>query len=247
MSFTTPPTPGAVPRHVAIIMDGNGRWAKARGMPRTFGHREGVRALERVVRAAAERGVRYLTVFAFSSENWRRPKAEVTLLMELFRDALARWQAPLAEARVRMRVIGDRTAFSERLCGAIDACESATAGGSRMTLQIAANYGGQWDVCQAARAAAEAGLPITPENIERYLSTQDSGSVDLLIRTGGEQRISNFLIWQSAYAEIFVSARLWPDFDAGALDEALGWFAGRERRFGMTSEQVSGARVGDGS
>lgn len=228
----------AAPHHVAVIMDGNGRWAKARHLPRAEGHRQGVKALYRTVRRAAERGVRELTVFAFSSENWRRPAAEVSMLMRLFAASLRRWSVELQEAGVALRVVGERAPFGAEIVEAIVATERATAGGRVMRLNVAANYGGRWDMCQAAAALAAAGEPITPEGISARLATAGSGDVDLLIRTGGEQRISNFLLWQAAYAELYVTDCLWPDFGAEELDRALAWFEGRERRFGMTSEQL---------
>ncbi len=228
----------AAPHHVAVIMDGNGRWAKARHLPRAEGHRQGVKALYRTVRHAAERGIRELTVFAFSSENWRRPAAEVSMLMRLFAASLRRWSSELQASGVALRVVGERAPFGEEIVAAIEEAERATAGGRVMRLNIAANYGGRWDMCQAAAALAAAGEPITPEGISARLATAGSGDVDLLIRTGGEQRISNFLLWQAAYAELYVTDCLWPDFDAGELDRALAWFEGRERRFGMTSEQL---------
>ena len=223
------------PAHVAIIMDGNGRWAKRRLLPRAEGHRQGVEALNRVVEAAARLGIERLTVFAFSSENWARPAPEVAMLMKLFAQALHRWCEPLAKAGVRLRVIGDKTAFSDGVKEAIEASEHATANGSNMELVIAANYGGRWDVCQATQQVINAGLDMTPENLSKYLTVPD---VDLLIRTGGECRISNFLLWQSAYAEIYFTERLWPDFAAGDLEDALAWYVRRERRFGRTSEQL---------
>ena len=223
------------PAHVAIIMDGNGRWAKRRLLPRAEGHRQGVEALNRVVEAAARLGIERLTVFAFSSENWARPAPEVAMLMKLFAQALHRWCEPLAKAGVRLRVIGDKTAFSDSVKEAIEASERATANGSNMELVIAANYGGRWDVCQATQQVIDAGLDMTPENLSKYLTVPD---VDLLIRTGGEFRISNFLLWQSAYAEIYFTERLWPDFAAGDLEDALAWYVRRERRFGRTSEQL---------
>ena len=223
------------PAHVAIIMDGNGRWAKRRLLPRAEGHRQGVEALNRVVEAAARLGIERLTVFAFSSENWARPAPEVAMLMKLFAQALHRWCEPLAKAGVRLRVIGDRTAFSDSVKAAIEANERATANGTNMELVIAANYGGRWDVCQATQQVIDAGLDMTPENLSKYLTVPD---VDLLIRTGGECRISNFLLWQSAYAEIYFTERLWPDFAAGDLEDALAWYVRRERRFGRTSEQL---------
>ena len=223
------------PAHVAIIMDGNGRWAKRRLMPRAEGHRQGVEALNRVVEAAARLEIERLTVFAFSSENWARPAPEVAMLMKLFAQALHRWCEPLAKAGVRLRVIGDKTAFSDSVKEAIEASERATANGTNMELVIAANYGGRWDVCQATQQVIDAGLDMTPDNLSKYLTVPD---VDLLIRTGGECRISNFLLWQSAYAEIYFTERLWPDFAAGDLEDALAWYVRRERRFGRTSEQI---------
>ena len=221
--------------HVAVIMDGNGRWAKKRLLPRAEGHRQGVEALNRVVEAAARLGIERLTVFAFSSENWARPAPEVAMLMKLFGQALHRWCEPLAKAGVRLRVIGDKTAFSDSVKEAIEASERATANGANMELVIAANYGGRWDVCQATQQVIDAGLDVTPENLSKYMTVPD---VDLLIRTGGECRISNFLLWQSAYAEIYFTERLWPDFAAGDLEDALAWYVRRERRFGRTSEQL---------
>ena len=223
------------PAHIAIIMDGNGRWAKKRLLPRAEGHRQGVEALNRVVESAVQLGIKRLTVFAFSSENWARPAPEVAMLMKLFAQALHRWCEPLAKAGVRLRVIGDKTAFSDSVKEAIEASERATANGSNMELVIAANYGGRWDVCQATQQVIDTGLDVTPENLSKYMTVPD---VDLLIRTGGECRISNFLLWQSAYAEIYFTERLWPDFAAGDLEDALAWYVRRERRFGRTSEQL---------
>ena len=223
------------PAHVAVIMDGNGRWAKKRLLPRAEGHRQGVEALNRVVESAVQLGIKRLTVFAFSSENWARPAPEVAMLMKLFAQALHRWCEPLAKAGVRLRVIGDKTAFSDSVKEAIEASERATANGSNMELVIAANYGGRWDVCQATQQVIDTGLDMTPENLSKYMTVPD---VDLLIRTGGECRISNFLLWQSAYAEIYFTERLWPDFDAKDLEDALEWYVRRERRFGRTSEQL---------
>ena len=222
-------------KHVAIIMDGNGRWAKRRLLPRAEGHRQGVEALNRVVEAAARLSIERLTVFAFSSENWARPAPEVAMLMKLFAQALHRWCEPLAKAGVRLRVIGDKTAFSDSVKEAIEASELATVNGANMELVIAANYGGRWDVCQATQQVIDTGLDVTPENLSKYITVPD---VDLLIRTGGECRISNFLLWQSAYAEIYFTERLWPDFAVGDLEDALAWYVRRERRFGRTSEQL---------
>lgn len=233
----------STPRHVAIIMDGNGRWAKKRLLPRAEGHRRGVRALEKIVRRAGERGVAALTVFAFSSENWRRPKTEVDTLMRLFARGLLDWAAPLKERGVRLQVIGDRTAFPDDVRHAIAYCEEETKAGTAMVLSIAANYGGRWDLIQAAQRAAVAG-DLSAEGIAKHLTLSDLPEVDLLIRTGGEQRISNFLLWQSAYAELYFDETLWPDFDEERFDAAIAWFHGRERRFGMTSEQIREGATG---
>ncbi len=223
------------PHHVAIIMDGNGRWAKARFLPRAEGHRRGVTALDEVTEAAVRAGVKMLTVFAFSSENWLRPQQEVRMLMSLFSAALEKWCVPLKEAGVVLKVIGDRTAFSEDLNRVITYVEKETASGERMVLNVAANYGGRWDMLQAAQRVVDAGLAMTAENLERYLAVPN---VDLLIRTGGECRVSNFLLYQSAYAEMYFTDRLWPEFGADDLHAALAWYQGRERRFGRTSEQL---------
>ena len=233
-----------VPRHIAIIMDGNGRWAKRRLMPRVAGHRKGVEALRGVIRACAERGVTHLTVFAFSSENWRRPQEEVTLLMELFLRALENEVARLHENDIRFRVIGELSGFSERIQTLIRDAEALTRNNSRLTFTVAANYGGRWDIVQAVKKLMTAGM--TPEEVDeaalvQHLSMADMPEPDLFIRTGGEQRISNFLLWQLAYTELYFTETLWPDFDAAALDAAIVSFRTRERRFGRTSEQVRAA------
>jgi undecaprenyl diphosphate synthase len=235
---------GAVPRHVAIIMDGNGRWAKRRLMPRVAGHRKGVEALRGVIRACAERGIAHLTVFAFSSENWRRPQEEVTLLMELFMRALENEVARLHENGIRFRVIGDLSGFSERIQTLIREAEALTRNNTRLSFTVAANYGGRWDVVQAVRKLVASGA--APEDIDevalaQHLSLADVPEPDLFIRTGGEQRISNFLLWQLASTELYFTDALWPDFDAAALDEAIVSYRARERRFGRTSEQVHAA------
>ena len=239
------PDPRRVPRHVAIIMDGNGRWAKKRLLPRVAGHRKGVEAVRATVRAAIEEGVEFLTLFAFSSENWRRPAEEVSLLMELFVRALEQEVAKLHANGIRLRVIGDTSRFDRRIRELVAAGETLTAGNSRLTLTIAANYGGRWDVAQAARAYFAAhpeglapGAAINPEVLESYLSIAYAPEPDLFIRTGGEQRISNFLLWQLAYSELYFTDLLWPDFDAAALRAAIASFGGRERRFGQTGDQV---------
>jgi undecaprenyl diphosphate synthase len=234
-----------VPRHVAIIMDGNGRWAKQRLLPRVAGHRKGVEAVRATVRAAIERGVQYLTLFAFSSENWRRPADEVTILMELFLRALEQEVAKLHDNEIRFRVVGDLARFDKRIRELITAGEALTARNTRLTLTVAANYGGRWDVAQAARAyftahpeALDAGRAVEPEAIEPYLAMAYAPEPDLFIRTGGEQRISNFLLWQLAYTELYFTDLLWPDFDASTLDRAFASYRTRERRYGRTSEQL---------
>lgn len=233
-----------MPRHVAIIMDGNGRWAKRRLLPRVAGHRKGVEALRGVIRACAERGISHLTVFAFSSENWRRPQEEVTLLMELFMRALENEVAKLHENGIRFRVIGDLGGFSERIQGLIRDAEALTRDNVRLTFTVAANYGGRWDVVQAVRALIAEGAQaadIDEATLAKRLAMAGEPDPDLFIRTGGEQRISNFLLWQLAYAELYFTDALWPDFDAAALDAAIASYRRRERRFGRTSEQVQSA------
>ena len=237
-----------VPRHVAIIMDGNGRWAKARGKPRVFGHTRGVDAVRATLQACGERGIEYLTLFAFSSENWRRPPDEVSTLMKLFVSALRREISKLVELGVRMRVVGDVSAFDEELRRQIVESEQKTERNGKLHLTICANYGGRWDIAQAARRAAdgraaEGSGRLTEDDIARHLALSFAPDPDLLIRTGGERRISNFLLWQLAYSELHFSDVLWPDFDAAELDRALAWFATRQRRFGMTGEQVGAAPV----
>jgi undecaprenyl diphosphate synthase len=239
------PEPRSVPRHVAIIMDGNGRWANRRLLPRVAGHRKGVEAVRASVRAAIEQGVEYLTLFAFSSENWRRPPEEVSILMDLFTRALEGEVAKLHKNGIRFKVIGDTARFDRRIRELIADGEARTAGNSRLTLTVAANYGGRWDIAQAARAyfaahpdALANGRGVTPEAIEPYLAMAYAPEPDLFIRTGGEKRISNFLLWQLAYAELYFTDLLWPDFDETALAAAIQSYATRERRFGRTSAQV---------
>jgi undecaprenyl diphosphate synthase len=243
------PTVGDVPRHIAIIMDGNGRWAKQRVLPRVAGHRKGVEAVRATVRSCIERGVGYLTLFAFSTENWRRPEDEVSILMDLFVRALDQEVAKLHRNGIRFRVIGDTARFDARIRDLIAAGEQLTAGNSGLTLTIAANYGGRWDIAQAARRyfalhpeALREGGECLPEVLEPHLAMAYAPEPDLFIRTGGEQRISNFLLWQLAYTELHFTDLLWPDFDATALDGAINWYRQRERRFGRTSEQVEAAR-----
>ncbi len=250
MSPDVPSTPPRepLPRHVAIVMDGNGRWAQQHGLPRTAGHREGAKAVRRIVRACSERGIAVLTLFAFSSENWRRPRPEVEVLMHLFLTTLRREIRRLDAANVRLRFIGERGAFAATLQEDINKAEQRTAGNTGLTLVIAANYGGRWDIAQACRRVAEDVAAdrlqpgdITADLLDQYACLADLPEPDLFIRTGGEQRISNFLLWQLAYTELYFTDQLWPDFDAAALDAACAAFASRQRRFGQTSEQVAGA------
>jgi undecaprenyl diphosphate synthase len=235
----------SVPRHVAIIMDGNGRWAKQRDRPRTAGHREGVKSVRTVVEESVRRGVKTLTLFAFSSENWQRPRSEVNILMELFMSALRGEVRRLNDNGVRLRIIGDRSAFPEKLQRRILEAEEITGANLTLNLQVAANYGGRWDILQAARRLVEDvqnGMvdphAIDGQAIASRLSFPDLPEPDLFIRTGGEQRLSNFMLWQSAYAELYFTDVLWPDFDAAAYGRALDDFARRQRRFGRTGEQV---------
>lgn len=236
------PEPRRVPRHVAVIMDGNGRWAKQRGLPRVAGHRRGAEAVRNIVRACVERGVEYLTLFAFSSENWRRPPEEVSLLMQLFVMALEQEVEKLHEAGVRFRVIGDVKRFEPKLVRLIEDAEARTRGNRRLTLTVAANYGGRWDIMQAVRRMIrerpELAQGFSEEDFTPYLSMADAPEPDLFIRTGGEQRVSNFLLWQLAYTELYFTEVLWPDFDAATLDRAITSYQQRERRFGRTSEQL---------
>lgn len=227
-----------LPKHLAIIMDGNGRWAKNRFLPRIEGHRRGVETVRTVVGAARRLGVEHLSLFAFSSENWNRPQDEVSALLKFFVIGLQKEALPLAKAGVRLHVVGDRSLFSDELVTAIEQAEQATAEQDGMHLNVCINYGGRWDIARAAAEASAAGLDLTIENIDKFMSMSWSGPVDLMIRTGGEQRISNFILWQAAYAELWFTEKLWPEFEESDLQEALAWYAGRERRFGKTSEQV---------
>ena len=239
------PEPRDVPRHLAIIMDGNGRWAKQRLLPRVAGHQKGLEAVRRTVAASIERGIEFLTLFAFSSENWRRPPEEVGFLMNLFMAALEREVGKLHANGVRLRVVGDLAAFEPRLIDLIRRGENLTAENKRLTLTIAANYGGRWDLMQAfnglALAYPEKAGAYTEADLEPFLSMSYAPEPDLFIRTGGEQRISNFLLWQLAYCELYFTDMFWPDFDAAALDAAIASFRKRERRFGRTSEQLHAA------
>jgi undecaprenyl diphosphate synthase len=236
------PAHGEMPRHVAIIMDGNGRWAKRQRLPRIAGHKRGVEAVRATVKSCVERGIGYLTLFAFSSENWRRPPEEVALLMQLFQGALSNEVDKLHRNGVRLKVIGDMRRFDPAIRRLIEQGERLTADNQRLTLTVAANYGGRWDILQAlARLAQAAPLPeeIREDALAPFLAMSYAPEPDLFIRTGGEQRISNFLLWQLAYAELYFTETLWPDFDALALDEAIVSYRNRERRFGRTSEQLA--------
>mgnify|MGYP000499925407 FL=1 len=234
-----------VPQHVAIIMDGNGRWAQQRHMPRTVGHAKGAAGVRALVEHSAKLGVKCLTLFAFSTENWRRPEEEVSTLMRLFIQYLEVEMKNLSAAGVRLKVIGDVEAFAPELQQRIKDAESATVGNHLITLCVAANYGGRWDVLNALKGWQVANpnaavSELTEDALASYLSTAGQPEVDLMIRTGDEQRVSNFLLWQAAYAELYFTDTLWPDFGAEALDEAVCWYAQRARRFGMTTEQMSG-------
>ena len=233
-----------LPRHVAVIMDGNGRWAAARGQTRTAGHKAGLKSVRLIIEECSRRGIEALTLFAFSSENWRRPAEEVGSLMSLFLEALDREIAELHRKAVRVRVIGERGSLAVRLQARIAAAEEHTAGNRGLKLQVALSYGGRWDIVQAAQQLAReaASGALRPQDLgeERFaagLALAGLPPVELLIRTGGEQRLSNFLLWDLAYAELHFATCLWPDFTAGDLDEALAFFAGRERRFGRTGAQ----------
>ena len=239
------PVTSGIPRHVAIIMDGNGRWASQRLLPRTAGHAKGVQAVRRAVETCGRLGVDYLTLFAFSSENWRRPADEVSLLMRLFVQALEREVTKLQEQGVRLRVIGDLSAFEPRLQDLISQAQASTAQNDKLNLTVAANYGGRWDILQATRnmltkepALAQNPAAIEEESLAAHLSMSWAPEPDLFIRTGGEQRVSNFLIWQLAYTELFFTDCYWPDFGEKELKAAFEWYSTRERRFGRTSAQV---------
>lgn len=234
-----------LPRHIAIVMDGNGRWAKQQGLARHSGHKAGAINLRGIVKRCADLGVEVLTVFAFSSENWRRPKTEVSLLMGLFMDSLKQEVKLLSEHNVRLRIIGNRSAFSDNLQKQMAQTEEITASCNGMVLQIAANYGGRWDILQSVQKLAEKikqgelePAQLTEEMISDGLEFSELPEPDLFIRTGGEQRLSNFVLWQSAYAELYFSSAYWPDFDEKQLQLALNAFSQRQRRYGMTSEQL---------
>ena len=237
-----------LPKHIAVIMDGNGRWAKQRGLPRIAGHRKGVETARRLIVSCGEKGVKYLTLFAFSSENWRRPETEVKMLMDLFISAIDKEINKLHENNIRFKVIGDISRFNQQLRTKIKQAEELTKKNNSLTLNIAANYGGRWDIINACRKLAEsvADGKLRAEDIdERGLSLElslgDIPNPDLFIRTGGERRISNFLLWQLAYTELYFTDVLWPDFNQKELDTALASYAKRQRRFGQTAEQIEAA------
>jgi undecaprenyl diphosphate synthase len=240
-STQTVPEIASVPRHIAIIMDGNGRWATKRLLPRVAGHAKGVEAVRGIVETCALRGVKYLTLFAFSSENWRRPAEEVSVLMRLFVTALEREVTKMHANGICLKVVGDLSRFDSKLQQMIAVAERKTAGNTRLTVTICANYGGRWDVMQAIdkMVAAHPGASgFTEEQLAQHLSMAYAPEPDLFIRTGGEERISNFLLWQLAYTELYFTDTYWPDFDAAALDAAIASYWQRERRFGRTSEQL---------
>jgi len=250
-----PPTAiGALPRHVAIIMDGNGRWARSRGLPRSLGHKAGVEAVRRAVRAADHFGIEALTIYSFSSENWSRPKAEVEYLFSLLRRFVERDVADLHRRNVRIRIIGSRQGLDEDIVALLERCEQLTAGNTGLTLAVAFNYGGRQEIAEAARKLAEKVArgemtpeDITPEAIGRHLFAPDLPDPDLLVRTGNERRLSNFLLWQSAYAELVFLPEYWPDFDELSFQRALLDYAGRERRFGglgPAAKAASGGQAG---
>ena len=232
-------TSAAVPHHIAIVMDGNGRWASKRFLPRIAGHKQGVDSLRRCVKACAERGVGVLTVFAFSSENWNRPKDEVSGLMDLLALAIAREVPDLKRDGVRLYFVGDRANLSGKILAGLNAAEAATAENSGLVLNVCFNYGGRWDIAQAAGKLAKAGKSINEASLTSELALAHVPDPELLIRTGDELRISNFILWQAAYSELYFSPCLWPDFDEKALDEAIADFSRRERRFGKTSAQLA--------
>ena len=230
--------PATVPQHVAIVMDGNGRWAKKRFMPRLAGHREGLEALKRCVRACAQRGVKILTVFSFSSENWNRPADEVSGLMDLLLKAVTKEVPELHAQGIQLHFVGERSALSASMRHALSEAEHTTRDNQQLILNVCVNYGGRWDMVQAAAKLARQGQEITEESLQQALALSHVPDPDLLIRTGGEQRISNFLLWQTAYSELYFCDTLWPEFDEQSLDAALLDFQRRERRFGQTSEQL---------
>jgi undecaprenyl diphosphate synthase len=241
------PSAGAIPRHIAIIMDGNGRWAKQRYLPRVAGHKRGVETVREITKACASSGVEYLTLFAFSSENWRRPDEEVSMLRQLFSLALQQEVEKLNRNDIRLRVIGEIAPFGEQIQEQVRRAEELTSANKRLTLTVAANYGGRWDLLRALekmlQAAPDRRSGFTEEQLSQHLALSFAPEPDLFIRTGGEQRISNFLLWHLAYTELYFTDSLWPDFGAEALETAINWYQRRERRFGRTSEQLAGTQA----
>jgi undecaprenyl diphosphate synthase len=231
-------------QHIAIVMDGNGRWATKRFLPRLAGHRQGMESLRRCIRACLERAVPVLTVFAFSSENWNRPADEVSGLMELLATALAKEVPQLLKDGVRLHFVGERQSLSDKVRAGLNQAELATAANSELILNVCFNYGGRWDIAQAAARLAAQGQPVTEMALNQAMALAHVPDPDLIIRTGGELRLSNFLLWQAAYAELFFSDRLWPDFDEAELDRAIAEFNRRERRYGQTSDQLQPAADG---
>ena len=234
-----PINPTAVPHHVAIVMDGNGRWATKRFLPRVAGHKQGVDALRVCVQACIDRGIAVLTVFAFSSENWNRPVEEVSGLMDLLVLSLSREVPRLKANGIRLHFVGNRQQLSEKVQASLRQAEAGTADNQRLIFNVCFNYGGRWDIAQAAQKLVSSGQAITEASLDRAMALAHVPDPDLLIRTGGELRISNFLLWQAAYSELHFSDKLWPDFDTSALDEAIAVFCSRERRFGQTSAQLN--------
>ncbi|OBU32669.1 isoprenyl transferase [Photobacterium phosphoreum] len=244
-SIDAVPSADYLPQHIAVIMDGNGRWAKAKGKARVFGHKAGVEAVRKTVSTANRLGIKVVTLFAFSSENWRRPEDEVSLLMELFITVLGREVKRLHKNNIRLCIIGDKSRFSARLQKKITAAELLTEDNTGLVLNVAANYGGQWDILQATKKMMQRVIDqqldidsLTEQDLAQGLVTQGLPDVDLLIRTSGECRISNFMLWQTAYAELYFTEQHWPDFDEESLVNAVAWFVNRERRFGCTGEQI---------
>jgi undecaprenyl diphosphate synthase len=252
MSETNNSTDLILPRHVAVVMDGNGRWANKHHLPRAAGHKAGVSSTREIVENCAKKGIEALTIFAFSSENWNRPESEVSSLMSLFVSTITAEVKKLHKKNVRVQFIGDRTRFSEKLQSSINDSEALTRDNTGLHLNIAANYGGRWDIVNACRQIAENinnkdvdVSDIDEQMFDSFVSLNELPAPDLFIRTGGEQRISNFLIWQLAYSELYFVDTLWPDFSAEDFDAALDWYAGRQRRFGKTGEQLTGQQLMD--
>lgn len=238
------PSSSTSPQHIAIVMDGNRRWAAERSLPKAIGHASGARRIRNIVQACSDRGIRYLTLFAFSTENWRRPADEVSSLMGLFVSYLQKEVNDMNANGVQLKIVGDRQGFDTRLQDLMHRAEEQTAGNDTITLTIAANYGGRWDMLQALRGWMQANpgadVPASEDALQPYLSMAYAPDPDLLIRTGGESRVSNFLLWQMAYSELFFTDTLWPDFTSAHLDEAIEWFRQRDRRFGGTAKQAIG-------